>query len=139
MSIIEGTPGGRVDRLEIVNTGRRRNFSTEAKLRIVAESFRGENQINATAQRHGISRSQLYRWRKTFGESLLRAARQEGFVRAVVVPNPPGVELPTPVRTERWEKDRMEIVSANGRRVIVGSGVDVDTLLAIVRGLETLR
>ena len=34
---------------------------------------------------------------------------------------------------------RMEVVSANGRRVIVDGEVDVSKLVEIVRGLETLR
>ncbi len=34
---------------------------------------------------------------------------------------------------------RMEVVSVNGRRVIVEPGVDVEVLLRIMRGLETLR
>jgi transposase len=33
----------------------------------------------------------------------------------------------------------MEVLSANGRRVIVERDVDVDALLLILRGLETLR
>ncbi|TCU02850.1 hypothetical protein EV132_15410 [Rhizobium sullae] len=33
----------------------------------------------------------------------------------------------------------MEVVSANGRRVIVGRDVDVEALLRILRGLEALR
>jgi len=33
----------------------------------------------------------------------------------------------------------MEVVSANGRRVIVHDEVNVDKLVEIVRGLETLR
>jgi transposase len=33
----------------------------------------------------------------------------------------------------------MEIVAMNGRRVIVDSRVDVDVLVRIMRGLETLR
>jgi transposase len=33
----------------------------------------------------------------------------------------------------------MEVVAANGRRVIVDSGVDIDVLVRIMRGLETLR
>ena len=33
---------------------------------------------------------------------------------------------------------RIEIVSANGRRVIVDCDIDVETLLRIMRGLETL-
>ena len=32
----------------------------------------------------------------------------------------------------------MEIVSANGRRVVVDCNVDVEALLRIIRGLETL-
>ncbi|ESY63174.1 hypothetical protein X743_33395 [Mesorhizobium sp. LNHC252B00] len=34
---------------------------------------------------------------------------------------------------------RIEVVSANGRRVIVDRDVDVEALLRIMRGLETLR
>ncbi|MBB5539660.1 hypothetical protein GGD55_006410 [Rhizobium giardinii] len=33
----------------------------------------------------------------------------------------------------------MEVVSANGRRVIVDRDVDVEALLRIMRGLEALR
>jgi transposase len=33
----------------------------------------------------------------------------------------------------------MEVMSANGRRVIVDRDVDVEALLRIMRGLETLR
>lgn len=34
---------------------------------------------------------------------------------------------------------RMEVVSVNGRRIIVEPDVDVEALLRIMRGLETLR
>ncbi|HWF47988.1 MAG TPA: hypothetical protein VG168_13350 [Bryobacteraceae bacterium] len=33
---------------------------------------------------------------------------------------------------------RIEIVSANGRRILVDGDVEVDALLRILRGLETL-
>ena len=33
---------------------------------------------------------------------------------------------------------RMEVVSANGRRIIVDRDVDVGALLRIIRGIETL-
>ncbi|MBB6181949.1 hypothetical protein HNQ75_003937 [Rhizobium flavum] len=35
-------------------------------------------------------------------------------------------------------RGRMEVVSLNGRRVIIDHDVDIDALLRIVRGLETL-
>ena len=55
---------GPVSRLDVVDSGRRRRFSDEAKLAIVAESYRGPKQVSATARRHGITRFQLNSWRK---------------------------------------------------------------------------
>jgi transposase len=49
-----------VCRLEVVNTGRRRRWSFEEKLRIVEESFGGHRQATATARRHDISQSLLW-------------------------------------------------------------------------------
>jgi transposase len=53
-----------VSRLEVVEVGRRRRWSDAEKLRIVAESMAGRRLVSATARRHGISRSQLYTWRR---------------------------------------------------------------------------
>ena len=55
-----------VQRLEVVNTGRRRRWSVAEKLRIVEESFQGHRQVSATACRHDISPSLLFSWRKAF-------------------------------------------------------------------------
>lgn len=41
-----------VSRMEIVESGRRRRFSKEAKLAIVAESYSAPRQVTATARRH---------------------------------------------------------------------------------------
>ena len=40
-----------VERLQVVDTGRRRRWSEEEKLKIVVESFRGPRQVAATARR----------------------------------------------------------------------------------------
>ncbi len=42
---------GSISRLDVVDSGRRRRFSDEAKLAIVAESYRGPKQVSATARR----------------------------------------------------------------------------------------
>src|SRR5664280_2842045 len=55
-----------VERLEIVETGRRRRWSDDEKLRIVMESLQTPRAISSTARRHGISRSLLVRWRRWF-------------------------------------------------------------------------
>jgi hypothetical protein len=43
-----------VSRMEIVDSGRRRRFSKEAKLAIVAESYSAPRQVTVTARRHGM-------------------------------------------------------------------------------------
>jgi transposase len=53
-----------ISRLEIVDTGRRRRWPEEAKVRIVEESLSGPRLASATARRHGISNQLLFSWRK---------------------------------------------------------------------------
>jgi len=53
-----------VERLEVVETGRRRRWSDDEKLRIVMESLQTTRAISSTARRHGISRSLLMTWRR---------------------------------------------------------------------------
>jgi transposase len=55
-----------VERLEVVETGRRRRWSEDEKLKIVLESLQASRQVAATARRYGISRSLLLRWRRLF-------------------------------------------------------------------------
>ncbi|MER8563885.1 transposase [Mesorhizobium sp. M0578] len=127
-----------VSRLEIVDTGRRRRFSDEVKLRILEEGFSGDGrQVSATAVKHGVSRSQLYRWRQLAQTGNLGSVRIEGFVPALITPDVPApVSVPS---NPAVGSGRMEVLSANGRRVIVDRDADVDALLRILRGLETLR
>ena len=56
-----------VERLQVVETGRRRRWSDEEKLRIVMESASGPRLVSSTARRYKISVPQLFGWRKSFG------------------------------------------------------------------------
>jgi transposase len=85
MEILEGDSGSRVSRLEVINTGRRRRFTEDEKLRIVAESFAGRGRASATARQYGISRSLLNRWRKSVRQGLHGQKQTDGFVPALVV------------------------------------------------------
>jgi transposase len=138
---------GPVSRLDVVDSGRRRRFSDEAKLAIVAESYRGPKQVSATARRHGITRFQLNSWRKAhregrLGEGRLGAGSWDGFVPALVVPDARAYLEPSPTAPVPYPPSglgRMDVVTANGRHVIVDRDVDVDALLRIIRSLEALR
>jgi transposase-like protein len=68
-----------ISRLEIVDTGRRRRWSTAEKLRIVGESFSAPRLASATARRHGISNQLLFAWRKALSR---RAAWRHSRIRA---------------------------------------------------------
>jgi transposase len=48
-----------VERLGIVETGRRRRWTDDEKLKIVLESMQSPRAISSTARRYGISRSLL--------------------------------------------------------------------------------
>jgi transposase len=120
-----------LERLEVVETGRRRRWSENEKLKIVLESLRAPRLISATARQHGISRSLLINWRRTFRlERHDPEGQQIGFVPAIVVaetaPRVPAVPA----------RGRMVIVIANGRRVIVDAGVDAAALARVLEVLE---
>jgi len=117
-----------VCRLEVVNTGRRRRWSLKEKLRIVAESFGGHRQASATARRHKISQSLLFRWRRAFRKGCLDLTEElAGFVPAVVTP-----EVSPPDHDRLASGGRMEIVTKDGGRVIVVAGVDAGALARVL-------
>ena len=124
------TDNHQISRLDIVDTGRRRRWTDEEKRRIVEESLSGPRLASVTARRHGISNQLLFFWRKVYREG--RLGDVAGFVPAVVVPEPPAN------KASAAAYGRIEIIIANGRRVIVDGDVDVEPLLRLISGLETL-
>jgi transposase len=120
------TDRAEVSRLEVVDTGRRRRWTEEEKLRIVSESLRGPRLVSSTARRYEITRSLLVTWRRQFG--VRAAVGGTGLVPAVVVPE---ASARSPVASSR-----MEIVAANGWRIIVDAGVDVAALDRVLDVLE---
>jgi len=128
------TDSRRVRRLEVVETGRRRRWSDAEKLRIVEESCSGPRLVSATARHHGISNQLLFSWRKAYREGRLGGCQVDGFVPARIVS-----EVQSTTERAAPATGTLEVVTANGRRVIVDHNVDVAVLLRIMRGLETLR
>jgi transposase len=123
------THSSQVRRLEVVETGRRRRWSEDEKLRIVVESLSGPRLVSATARRNGISPSLLYVWRRAFhAERIGAASSVPGFLAAMIIPEtrPGAGASPT---------GRMEIVVAKGR-IIVDAGVDAAALARVVEVLD---
>ena len=122
-----------VCRLEVVDTGHRRRWSFEEKLRIVEESFQGLRQASATARRHGISSSLLFGWRRAFREGGLGGAAIPDLVPAVVLPDP--VSSSHPIAGKPVAGGRMEIMIGDDRRVIVNADVDGPALARVLKVL----
>ena len=124
----------RVSRLEVVELGRRRRWSDDEKTRIVEESYAAPRLISATARRHGISRTLLKTWRRAYEDGELGAGRLPSFAPVMVqqdmsAPQPPA-------RPGAGESDRAEIVLRIGRRVLVGTGIDLSALVMLVEALD---
>jgi transposase len=125
-----------VERLEVVETGRRRRWSEDEKLKIVLESLQAPRQVSATARRYGLSRSQLLQWRRSFQAEQKGAAEQQiGFVPAVVGPEPEAA-VPAPAELAGGA---IEIEFASGARMRITGTVDQATLTATVTALAEGR
>jgi transposase len=128
------THSAQVERLDVVETGRRRRWSEEEKLKIVLESLQGPRLVSATARRHGISRSQLLQWRRSFrAERKGPAEQQIGFVPAVLVPESKSVGLPPPAGLAGGGAIDIEFIS--GARMRITGAVDTAVLTAAVAAL----
>ena len=120
------------ERLDVVETGRRRRWTDDGKLRIVLESLETPRATSSTARRHGISRSLLVTWRRAFRAEPVRAGiQQSGFVRAVVA----SVGAVAP-ESSTATTGRMVIEIGKDRRVIVDAGVDAAALARVLAILE---
>jgi transposase len=125
-------PSTQIERLEVVETGRRRRWTDDEKLRIVLESLETPRATSSTARRHGISRSLLMTWRRAFRpEPIDPEVPQTGFVRAMVATAERVAAKPRAPTI-----GRMVIEIGKDRRIIVDAGVDAAALARVLTILE---
>ena len=117
-----------LERLEVVDTGRRRRWSEDEKLQ-------APRQVAATARRYGVSRSLLLRWRRSFRPEPKDAAHQTNYVPAMVVAE----SGPTPGPVGPVGGGAIEIEFAAGARMRITGAVDAATLKAAVAALADGR
>lgn len=113
--------------VEILGRERRRNWSTEEKMRIVAEASQPGISASWVARRHDIAPSQLFDWRKK-----LRKQQEEAFLPVVISE----AERSPPAREHGCARCcKIDITLANGHRLSVPRHVgpaDLERLLAIL-------
>ena len=128
----------------ITGRERRRRWSLQDKVRIVAETNEPGTMIRAVAARHGVCESLLFTWRRQAREGLLGlAAESPVFVPVQALASASTVvapldERPRPALASRSSgaPGLIEIELGNGRQVRVGSDVN---LAALRRVLAALR
>ena len=115
-----------------VRAERRRNWSTEDKLRIVRETLEPGTAAKAVADRHGISTGLLFTWRKQ-----MLATAMAGFAPVEVVPEAPKLEAP-PATTSQAAAEApgtIELALASGTTVRITGQVDAALLRAVLAEL----
>jgi transposase len=120
---------------------RRRRFSVEQKLAVLAEAMAPGANISAVARRHGLLPAQVYKWRRLAELGVIGvpgASELPSFVAVEITKDVPS--LPAPVvedkpaaaddapRRQRKTAGLIEIELENGRRVRVDRDVDAAAL-----------
>jgi transposase len=123
-------------RVEVLGRERRRVWSDEDKLRILAEAEAQGVGLAAVARRHDLHPQQLYTWRRLFRQAA-EAARSEKPVAflPVEVRDPAG---PPPPPKSRRRVRTVEVALAGGRRLRVDPDIDPEALRRLVQALETV-
>lgn len=109
---------------------RRRSWSLEEKRRIVDESLEVGASIAEVARRHDLNTNQLFTWRRQFG--VVPTAPQD---LAPIVP----VTITSDMTTEcspPGPTGQMEIVLAEGDRILVWADVETAALSRVVKALR---
>jgi transposase len=115
-----------------VRAERRRNWSTEDKLRIVRETLEAGAIAKAVADRHGISTGLLFTWRKE-----MLAAAMSGFMPVEVVSEVPRLEASVPVRGSAPTEGpgTIEVTLPSRATVRISGQVDAALLRAVLAEL----
>ena len=108
---------------------RRRAWTTDEKRRIVDESLEVDASIAEIARRHELNANQLFTWRRQFGVE-------------TVEPRELAPILPVTIASEMAADDsdagssgQMEIVLAEGDRILVWSDVETGALTRVLKPL----
>ena len=131
----------------ITGRERRRRWSVEDKLRIVAETHAAGSQVRAVAVRNGLCESLVHTWRRQAREGVLVSPETPVFmpVRTVEAPNSTALPPTDPKRTiepqasaahQASQVGMIEIELGDGRRIRVGNDVNVVSLRRVLQALQ---
>ena len=131
MDAHEDTP--RIEVLSVTDTGRRRRWMDDEKVRIVEESHRDGATVAEVARRHEISRSQLYDWRYRYKHGLLGGCGP-GFMRVLPIEGGSGAN------DGPWSSSSGMTIDLGERcRVTVPADFDMDAVARLLDRLKVMQ
>src|SRR6266702_3179152 len=118
---------------------RRRRWSVEEKLRILAQSVAPGSSVMLVCRMHGISSGQLYTWRRQF-----RTGELTGFapvtlaspVGQLAAPSPPADPAPTLPQANRPTGGMIEVELSSGVKLRITGAVDETALRRVLSALS---
>ena len=125
---------------------RRRRFSVEQKLAVLAEAMAPGANISAVARRHSLLPAQVYKWRRLAELGVIGvpgASELPSFVAVEITKDVPSLPAPiredkpataddTPSRRQRKKAGLIKIELESGRRVRVDRDVDAAALARVL-------
>ena len=137
----------------ITGRERRRRWSTEDKLRFVAEMAEPGTRVRAVTARHGVCESLLFTWRRQVRDGVLTAPEMPVFMPARMFgtalgtpglgtpglsrPEPPSAAAPPAAHAPaRPQAGLIEIELGDGRQVRVGADVNQAALRRVLAALR---
>ena len=126
---------------------RRRRWTLDQKLALVEEVSRPGASVAAVADRHGMSRSLLFEWRRQVREGtmpgVVRAETAPALVPVRIVEEAPPKEAPRPSPASRGSGERasksaatVEVVLSNGRVLRVSEAIAPEVLGRLAAALD---
>ena len=128
-------------RVEVVTRGEpRREYTTEQRAQILTEAALPGARVLVVAQRHGISPSLGYRWRREAAGRPARKSwpRSPSFVPLLVEGSglATGSTRSSEPASSTVEADRVEVVLRNGRLLRFGSTAELEGVARLAAALE---
>jgi len=134
-----------MDRSEIISrVERRRRWTSEQKLKILTEALEPGAVVSVIADRNGISRSQLYAWKRLAHRDGIPGISVNDAPKALFAPvrieaaPAPAMAAPATACPQR-RPAAIEIALTNGRIVRVHEGIEPVKLARLVAALDRTR
>lgn len=128
---------GLVMRGDILGLERRRRWGDEEKLEIVLSVGVGGATVTQVAQRHDVTRQQIYAWRHELKKKGLLSALPEALFLPVEFDRPTELGVPAVASAvEAARPSQIELQLGNGRCLRFDPALDAVTLTQVIRAVE---